>query len=466
MALSPLDAALADRIDLDQYGHDKRLLFALQIDYEIEDIHTVAEDALTDGGDDKACDLVYVDRERGEIVVAQSYEAQTAGKSAPDSKAASLHQAVSWLLSATNDDLPERLQDAAAEVRDALDEKAIGRFRVWYVHNCTETDNVARELEQVCLSVRAHLDQLCGEDASEIDVTAEQVGPVLLAGWYEGAQTPILVNEPFELHLPSGVLIASGDNWRAACTTVPADWLHQIYTQYGSDVFSANVRGYLGSVRSEKNINHGIKESASQSPQKFWAFNNGITAVVNDWTVGRGAGDKETLILSGMAIVNGAQTTGALGSVAASELAGANVLARFIKCDDLTTVKDIIRFNNRQNPTQAADFRSNDRVQRRLRDEFADLKVVDYSGGRRGGASDVIKRPADNMIAAPVAAQALAAFHGTPSLAYHEKGRIWEDDATYAKLFGDRTTARHILFTVSALRNYPRTRSRAGVMTT
>jgi AIPR protein len=165
-------------------------------------------------------------------------------------------------------------------------------------------------------------------------------------------------------------------------------------------------------VRSEKNINHGIKESASQSPQKFWAFNNGITAVVNDWTVGRDADDKETLNLSGMAIVNGAQTTGALGSVAASELAGANVLARFIKCDDLNTVRDIIRFNNRQNPTQAADFRSNDRVQRRLREEFADLKVVDYSGGRRG-ASDVIKRPADNMIAAPVAAQALAAFHIT-----------------------------------------------------
>jgi hypothetical protein len=64
------------------------------------------------------------------------------------------------------------------------------------------------------------------------------------------------------------------------------------------------------------------------------------------------------------------------------------------------------------------------------------------------------------MIAAPVAAQALAAFHGTPSLAYHEKGRIWEDDATYARLFGDRTTARHILFTVSALKSIEREKLR------
>jgi hypothetical protein len=459
MANSPVDAALADRTDLDQYGSDKRLLFALQVDYEIEDIHAIAEDALTDGGDDKACDLVFVDRERGEIVVAQSYEAEAPGKTAPDSKAASLHQAVSWLLGATTEDLPERLQDAARDVREALDESVIGRFRVWYVHNCKESENAQRELEQVRISVRAHLDQR-GEDAGEIDVTAEEVGPALLASWYEGAQTPILVNASFDLDLPSGVLVADGDNWHAACTTVPAGWLHGIYTTYGSDIFSANVRGYLGSVRSEKNINHGIKESASESPRKFWAFNNGITAVVNDWVVNKDSAGTDVLSLSGIAIVNGAQTTGALGSVASEALSGANVLARFIKCEDLNTVRDIIRFNNRQNPTQAADFRSNDRVQRRLRDEFAELKVIDYSGGRRGGASDVIKRPADNMIAAPVAAQALAAFHGNPSLAYHEKGRIWEDDATYARLFSDRTTARHILFAVSALKSIEREKLR------
>jgi hypothetical protein len=65
----------------------------------------------------------------------------------------------------------------------------------------------------------------------------------------------------------------------------------------------------------------------------------------------------------------------------------------------------------------------------------------------------VIKRPADNMIAAPVAAQALAAFHGRPSLAYHEKGQIWEDDATYGSLFSERTTAEHLLFVVAALKS-------------
>jgi hypothetical protein len=451
---SPVEVALAARTDLEVFGRDKRLLFALQLDYEIEDVHAAAEDALTDGGDDKACDLVFVDKERGDIVIAQSYEAANPeGKAAPESKAASLHQAVSWLLTAPFEDLPERLKDPAREVRDAISEGRVVQVRLWFVHNCGEGGNAVKELQQTVESARTALAAHFPDVAEDVDVNFTEVGPDTLASWYEGAQTPILVKDDFCLSIPSGSLQSKGDNWRAVCASVPATWLHDLYSSHGSDVFSANVRGYLGSVKSEKNINHGIKESAANSSSKFWAYNNGITAVVNNWTVETGDGEDLQLKLNGLAIVNGAQTTGALGSVDRDKLAGVAVLARFIKCEDLATVREIIRFNNRQNPTQAADFRSNDRVQRRLRDEFAALGVVDYSGGRRGGASDVIKRPADNMIAASVAAQALAAFHGRPSLAYHEKGQIWEDDATYGSLFSERTTAEHLLFVVAALKS-------------
>jgi hypothetical protein len=84
--------------------------------------------------------------------------------------------------------------------------------------------------------------------------------------------------------------------------------------------------------------------------------------------------------------------------------------------------------------------------------EFSELGVIGYTGGRRGGAEDVIRRPADNQVSATVAAQALAAFHGEPGLAYHEKGQIWENNQTYYKLFNDRITARHIVFVYTLLR--------------
>jgi AIPR protein len=222
-----------------------------------------------------------------------------------------------------------------------------------------------------------------------------------------------------------------------------------VFEKFGEKVFSANVRGYLGSTRSRGNINNGIKDTALHLPTRFFAYNNGITALVHGYEVSE---DGKTLELSGLAIVNGAQTTGAIGSVPREAIEGGNVLARFIHCSDAETVRNIIRFNNRQNPTEASDFRSNDRVQTRLVAQFDELGVVGYTGGRRGGAEDVIRRPAENQISATVAAQALAAFHRDPGLAYHEKGQIWESNQVYDRFFSDRTTARHILFCYSLLK--------------
>ncbi len=80
------------------------------------------------------------------------------------------------------------------------------------------------------------------------------------------------------------------------------------------------------------------------------------------------------------------------------------------------------------------------------------MGVVGYNGGRRGGAEDVIRRPGENQLPATVAAQALAAFHGRPDVAYHRKGQIWEADAIYSDVFPERTRARHILYTYSLLK--------------
>jgi AIPR protein len=215
--------------------------------------------------------------------------------------------------------------------------------------------------------------------------------------------------------------------------------------RYKQKLFSANVRGYLGSKRSQSNINNGIRETLLRSPSRFWAYNNGITVLVHDFSR-----TNWFILATGLAVVNGAQTTGAIGSLPTN--AEGRILARFIKCEDATTVQDIIRYNNRQNPTEASDFRSNDRVQTRLVQEFRQLRIVGYNGGRRGGADDVIRRRGENQPAATTAAQALAAFHGRPDVAYHEKGQIWEVDAIYSDVFPDRVSARHILFAYRLLR--------------
>src|SRR5262249_12139415 len=142
-----------------------------------------------------------------------------------------------------------------------------------------------------------------------------------------------------------------------------------------SDLFTANIRGYLGSRSHSSNLNHGIKDTAQNDPGRFWVFNNGLTALVHDYKVSdqlkRLDGTPYLVLeLQGMSIVNGAQTTGAIGSLSRPPEESAYVQARFVKCHNSTTLKAIIKYNNSQNPIEVTDFRSQDPVQERLRTAF------------------------------------------------------------------------------------------------
>ncbi len=241
-----------------------------------------------------------------------------------------------------------------------------------------------------------------------------------------------------------------GANWSAYVTSVPASWLHSIFITKQSALFSPNLRGYLGSRESDANINNGIQTTAENDPGKFWVFNNGITALVHEFVPVK-VKRRTMLTIRGLGIVNGAQTTGAIGTLAGSPDESARVQIRFVQCRDLDTIRDIIKYNNSQNKLQAADFRSNDRVQTRLRDEFKKIPGATYLGGRRGGHDDVIRRP-PHLMPSDTCAQALAIFHQDPVTAYNDRSQIWLDDKLYSQYFCDQTTAEHIVFAYSLLR--------------
>lgn len=220
-----------------------------------------------------------------------------------------------------------------------------------------------------------------------------------------------------------------------------------MYHAHSTALFSANVRDYLGSRRSDSNINNGIKDSATNSPENFFVFNNGITALVNDFKY-----DSETKVLkiSGLSIVNGAQTTGAIGSLANSPAENMLIPIRLIKCGNPDTVASIVKFNNSQNKINAPDFRSNDQHQRRITGEFATIPQLKYTS-RRGGSADIIRRN-PNILPSVTAGQVLAAFHGEPSVAYNDKSKIWDSDRLYSQFFNDQTTAKHITLCYSLMK--------------
>ncbi|HEX8273552.1 MAG TPA: AIPR family protein [Longimicrobiaceae bacterium] len=447
--MTSYDTAFASRADLEQYGSNALLMFALELRFGLEDIHTVAADALTDGSDDKKCDLIFVDLDEGVAVVAQGFQAaDPSKKEAPANKASDLNTAAGWLLSRDVNDLPARIRPAAIQLRSALEDGQIQTIHFWYVHNLPESPNVSSELETVQRNAYAGLRHLLGAAAKVPDVTAVEVGRGQLDEWYKTRTTPILVTDQLSVSVPGGYEIESTD-WSAYVTAVPAKWLYTLFEKYKDELFSANVRGYLGSRKADANINSGIKSTAGGDPVHFWVYNNGLTILTHKFEYN--SDDKE-LVVTGLSIVNGAQTTGAIGSLDATPDDSAMVPARFVRCQSGEVVTRIIKYNNSQNQVEAPDFRSGDEVQRRLREEFRSVPSVTYLGGRRGGYEDRIKRP-PNLLPSDTAGQALASFHGDPVVAYNEKSRIWVSDTLYSRYFSERTTARHIVFAYSLLRS-------------
>lgn len=220
MASSSVDDALRARADLDVYADNKRLLFALQIAFAIEDVQSVAEQALTDGQDDKKCDLVYVDAATSRAVIAQAYEAKVPKRVAKANKASDLNTAVTWMLGQDLDTLPAGLRGAAQELHAALEADEVTSLELWYVHNSPESDVVAEELRAASNTARRLLNDRFGAAKVE-SVIWKEVGQGTLDTWYRGTQVPIFVNDDFSLQI-SGHLIEEGDKWHAVCASVPA----------------------------------------------------------------------------------------------------------------------------------------------------------------------------------------------------------------------------------------------------
>lgn len=448
---APGYAAFESRADLSAYGDNALLLFVAQLKLGFDDVDSFAANSLTDGSNDKKCDLVTVSGDGQRIILAQGYMTTKTPREAPANKASDLNTAASWLLAGSLESLPDTLRGAAQEVRDALTGGEVRELQLWYVHNCPESKNVEVELAQA----RETADSIIRRDFPnlDVDVSFAEIGQSALEDEYARTQVPILVPDNFEFEVPGGFEVAAGD-WSAFSTAVAVTDLRALWQTHKTKLMSPNIRDYLGVVRSSGNINFGIKETAQGQPENFAIFNNGITVLVHDYerrreTAGDG-GSREVLSVEGIGIVNGGQTTGALGSLDDKEAKGissAMVMARFVKCTNTAVLGDIVRYNNTQNKVEATDFRSKDPIQDRLRREFQNVPQAEYRGGRRGGVSDAIQLLPDSSVA-----QSLAAFHGDPNLAYNETRSIWDSDAVHARVFRDGLTARHIVFTYSLLK--------------
>jgi hypothetical protein len=224
---------------------------------------------------------------------------------------------------------------------------------------------------------------------------------------------------------------------------------------YHPRLFAPNLRMFLGRTEA----NDGMIETLRSSPEYFWYFNNGITAVcagVKKKPIGGASRESGVFEVTDVSVVNGAQTVGALASVRSGDaevLAQARVFIRFISRENMPTdvATAVARFTNTQNRIERRDFVALDPQQERIRTE---LQIENIEYVYKSGHSLPAGRSGFDVTEATVALACMSNDVALAVQAKREIGKLWEDisKAPYRALFNPSVSGPELWRSVRVLR--------------
>lgn len=210
--------------------------------------------------------------------------------------------------------------------------------------------------------------------------------------------------------------------------------------QINEDAFNDNVRVYKKGNR----INERIVETAlSEDNYQFWYLNNGITIVCDDCSYAPNTRSPH-VTLTDFQIVNGGQTTHALFEAYNQDRERVeNVLLLVRICQtkrDNPIADKISETTNSQTPVTTRDLHANDRIQRKLEDEFRSLGYFYERKANQFETESAAKRLNNELLA-----QLYLAYYGDmPSEAKNSKSLVFGDK--YGEIFQeDKITAGQML---------------------
>lgn len=213
-------------------------------------------------------------------------------------------------------------------------------------------------------------------------------------------------------------------------------------TSLGRNIlFGQNLRESLAKSKTFE----GMAKTIREEPEKFWFYNNGITIIAEDYNTVNSLtsdGSVEKFILKNFSIINGAQTTSALGRFLKEARMNSNqediellkqvyVLVRILKVNNPEFRSRIAIFNNTQNPITTRDMASNREEQLQLHKGFlSGEKPHIYMEIRRGMTppNDVKLYKHQLTSNEELAQLSFAGFRKDPFLAKDKKNSIFNTD--------------------------------------
>lgn len=153
---------------------------------------------------------------------------------------------------------------------------------------------------------------------------------------------------------------------------IPGKVLADIYDKYGSKLLEGNVRSFLSTKVA---VNKKIRATILNSPEMFFAFNNGISATAMDVQIESTNQGKFIKFARDFQIINGGQTTASISNARYKDkvlLDNIYVQMKLTAIDESTQeesdelIRNISRSSNSQNKVSDADFFASHPFHRRM----------------------------------------------------------------------------------------------------
>lgn len=386
--------------------------------------------AITDGDKDDGIDAVYVSEAHKKLFLVQSKWLKNTNKGIPLNEFTRFRDGVKRVVNLAWDDRNSNLHPHKEKIERLLKDIDAEVIMV-FAH--TSEQELSDDIE------RAWKEYL-----EEQNKYGELVKPEVFS-LKEARETARSRTRPEDIGLSVmlrnwGLIV---EPYRAVYGSVSAQDLVVWLRENGDKLFAENLR--FGIEKSE--VNDGIRTTATDDPQNFWYFNNGVTAICDEFAkqaVGGSATDSGVFDVKKISVINGAQTVSSLLKAQNNGATLENVFVH-LRLISLTGTPenfavDVTTANNTQNDLSPMDFVAADPNQDRIRREAAQSGLI-YT--YRRGDRDPPKEAGFNLREATIAA---ACASGELRLAVSAKRYIsglWENTKRepYTRLFNGDTDA-------------------------